>query len=261
MYASPKRSALVSGLLHAAAIVLLLATTTLKTPLGPHVTIVPVGGRDIPAYLPPANTRGGGGGGARDETPATKGPLPPTRLRVFTPPVVRILNENPRLAMEAAIFGPPDLTTPVLTEAYGDPNGILGRLSSGPGDGGGIGDGHQGGVGSRRGPGAGNDGDGGGVSGGNQPVRAVVTAPVLLWKDEPEYSEEARKAKLQGTVMLRIDIDAHGQVQNIGIVHSLGLGLDERAVESVRHWRFRPAHSGGKAVATNAIVEVSFRLL
>jgi periplasmic protein TonB len=259
MYASPKRSALVSGLLHAAAIVLVLVATNVKTVPRAHLGIVPIAERDISAYLPLTHSEGGGGGGARDDTPATKGPLPPTRLRVFTPPVVRILNENPRLTMEAAILGPPELTVPA--PAYGDPNGILGRLSSGPGDGGGIGDGHQGGVGGGRGPGAGPNGEGGGISGGNPPVRAVVTAPVLLWKNEPEYTEDARKAKLQGTVTLRIEIDAHGQVQNIAMLHTLGLGLDERAVESVRHWRFRPGYSNGKPAATTAVVEVSFRLL
>ena len=84
---------------------------------------------------------------------------------------------------------------------------------------------------------------------------------MLLWKNEPEYSEEARKAKLQGTVVLRIEIDARGQVQNIAVLRSLGLGLDERAVESVRRWRFRPGYSGGKPATTSAVVEVSFRLL
>src|SRR5947209_18446825 len=109
MYASPKRSALISGLLHAAAIVLVLLATTVRTAPPGNMGVVPLAERDISAYVPARRSEGGGGGGARDDTPATKGPLPPTRLRVFTPPVVRLLNEDPRLAMEAAIFGPPEL--------------------------------------------------------------------------------------------------------------------------------------------------------
>ena len=89
------------------------------------------------------------------------------------------------------------------------------------------------------------------ISGGSASVRGVVTAPVLLWKNEPEYTEDARKAKLQGTVMLRIEIDARGQVRNFAVLHSLGLGLDERAVESVRRWRFRPGYANGKPAATD----------
>jgi len=176
MYASPKRSALISGLVHAAAIVLVLLATTVKTAPRSNLDVVSIAERDISAFLPLRPSEGSGGGGARDHTPASKGPLPPTKLRVFTPPVVRILNENPRLTMDAAILEPPELTIPEA--AYGDPNGILGRLSSGPGDGGGIGDGHQGGVGGGRGRGAGKDG----VSGGNPPARGIITAPVLLSK-------------------------------------------------------------------------------
>ena len=67
-----------------------------------------------------------------------------------------------------------------------------------------------------------------------------VSPPVLLWKTEPEYSEEARKAKVQGTVILRIEVDARGQAQAITVERSLGLGLDDRAVEAVRRWKFKP---------------------
>ena len=85
--------------------------------------------------------------------------------------------------------------------------------------------------------------------------------PVALSRKDPEYSEEARKAKLQGTVELSIEISASGQVTNMRVLRSLGLGLDERAMEAVRQWKFRAGTVDGKPVATRAVVEVNFRLL
>jgi len=87
------------------------------------------------------------------------------------------------------------------------------------------------------------------------------TAPLLLYKKEPEYSEEARKAKYQGTVVLNVEVDASGQVMNIRVNRSLGLGLDERAIEAVKQWRFKPGMKDGKPVAVQTQVEMNFRLL
>ena len=88
-----------------------------------------------------------------------------------------------------------------------------------------------------------------------------VTAPALVYKVEPEYSEEARKAKYQGTVVLRVVIDASGRAVNAEVVRSLGLGLDEKAMEAVKKWKFRPGYKDGKPVAVVAQIEVNFRLL
>jgi len=88
-----------------------------------------------------------------------------------------------------------------------------------------------------------------------------VTAPVLISKTEPEYSEEARKARLQGTVLLQIEVDTHGEAQHITVRQSLGLGLDDRAMEAVKKWKFRPGKVNGKPAAVVAYVEVNFRLL
>jgi TonB family protein len=116
-------------------------------------------------------------------------------------------------------------------------------------------------VGPGRGSGAG-PGGGGGVSlEGAGAIRGAITAPALLWKVEPEYSEEARKARLQGTVLLRVEINTRGQVQNVEVARGLGLGLDERAVEAVRRWRFRSGTAGGKPVVMTAVVEMRFQLL
>jgi TonB family protein len=136
----------------------------------------------------------------------------------------------------------------------------LGPPSNGPGYGGGIGSGHGGGVGSGSGGGLG-PGDGGGFGGGVYKVGNGVTAPVLLYKKEPEYSEEARKAKYQGTVVLEIYVDPSGRAINPRVLRSLGLGLDEKAVEAVRLWKFKPGYKDGKPVTVAAQIEVNFRLL
>ena len=88
-----------------------------------------------------------------------------------------------------------------------------------------------------------------------------VSAPALINKVEPEYSEEARKAKYSGTVLLSIVVDANGTPRDIHVLRPLGLGLDEKAIEAVSKWRFRAGMKGGRPVSTQAQVEVNFRLL
>jgi TonB family protein len=90
---------------------------------------------------------------------------------------------------------------------------------------------------------------------------SYTTAPRLIFKKNAEYSEEARKAKYQGTVLLEAEVDASGKVVDIGVVRGLGLGLDERAIEAVQEWRFKPAEKDGKPVSVKTEVEVNFRLL
>jgi protein TonB len=216
-----------------------------------------------PPDMPQKNQtmQGGGGGGDRSPLPASKGRLPKASLRQFTPPVAVYNNLNPKLAMEPSIIAPPDVNLPqVNMSVYGDPLAKIGPPSNGPGSGGGIGSGSGGGVGSGKGGGFG-PGEGGGVGGGVYRVGGGVTAPVLLYKKEPEYSEEARKAKYQGTVLLYIEVDPSGKATNIRVQHSLGLGLDEKAIEAVRQWKFKPGYKDGKPVTVAATIEVNFRLL
>lgn len=102
--------------------------------------------------------------------------------------------------------------------------------------------------------------EGGGIIGG--PFPAVgASAPLVLHKVEPEYSEEARKAKYQGTVVLYVEVDPSGRPADIRVVRSLGLGLDEKAVEAVKQWRFKPGYEGGTPVTLGIMIEVPFRLL
>ena len=88
-----------------------------------------------------------------------------------------------------------------------------------------------------------------------------IVPPKLLYKIEPEFSEEARKAKYQGTVVLSIEVEADGKPDRFAVVSGLGLGLNEKAIEAVAKWRFRPAFRDGKAIAISARIEVNFRLL
>ena len=262
MYASPKRSTLISGLLHAGVIALILTATGVKIPpVTPLHTLI-FTPTDIYEYTPRArlNSNGGGGGGVGSNTPASRGALPRVALKQFTAPVARYENLNPVLSIEPAIVGNPELSDPRINLAqFGDPNGVLGPASGGRGSGSGIGDGDGTGVGNHKGSGYGSH-DGSGVSGLAR-LAGVVIQPVLVYKIEPEYSDEARKAKLQGDVVLRIEVDARGLAQNIVVSHGLGLGLDERAIEAVRHWKFRPGYSNGKAVPAPALIQVTFRLL
>ncbi len=259
MTGSPKRSALLSGLLHAGAIALLVATTRVTTaPPAAAPVVIALTGRDLSRYVPRA--RGGGGGGARDDTPASKGQLPRFSSRVFTPPAAVVRNLTPELAMEPTLFGEPQIAVPDFRLSYGDPNGVAGPPSGGRGKGGGIGDGDGPGVGDGSGPGYNGDGDGG-IGGPGGRIRGTVTQPVVLVKIEPEYSDEARRAKLQGVVMLYIEVDTNGQARNFRVTQSLGLGLDEKAIEAVKQWKFRPGSINGKPVVTTALIQVSFRLL
>jgi TonB family protein len=163
--------------------------------------------------------------------------------------------------MDPTLIGPPELQPPnVNMSQFGDPLAKIGPASNGPGSGGGIGTGKGGGIGSGNGPGIG-PGSGGGISGGVFHVGGGVTAPTLVAKVEPEYSEEARKAKYQGTVLLYVEVDPNGRAQNIRVLHSLGLGLDERAIKAVKRWKFRPGTKDGKPVTVAAQIEVNFRLL
>jgi TonB family protein len=220
---------------------------------------------DIAPYIPtkPAQQQmgGGGGGGDRSPLPASKGKLPKIAPRQFTPPAVVIHNEQPKLIMEPTIIAQADAPLPNVNLAVlGDPLARIGPPSNGTGSGAGIGSGRGGGVGSGDGPGVG-PGRGGGFGGGVYRIGGGVSAPVLLHKVEPEYSEEARKAKFQGTVVLYVVVDDKGTPQQLKVVRPLGLGLDEKAIEAVQKWKFRPGYLNGKAVSVAATIEVNFRLL
>jgi periplasmic protein TonB len=256
MLGSPKRSALLSALIHALAIILILIVAASKHSV--LTELIPV--RETPVYLPLRVRLQGlsGGGGQRSPLPPSKGHPPKAAPRVFTPPIMRVQETHPLIEMPPTVLAAVDTRIPNLNLPIGSLTGVNGPASGGPGSTGGIGNGSHGGNGDKDGPGGG-DGPGGdgfsGLHGRN------VTQPVLLSRKDPEYSDEARKVKLQGTVILGIEVNAAGQVTNVVVLRSLGLGLDERAIEAVRQWKFRAGTMDGKPVSTRATVEVNFRLL
>ncbi len=216
-----------------------------------------------PYLLPPSATRsgGGGGGGDRDKLAASKGTLPRFSREQLAPPAVIVRNESPKLPVEPTVVVPPEIHLSLpQTGVLGDPfSSVSGPPSNGTGSGGGIGSGSGGGVGSGRGPGVG-PGWGGGIGGGAYRVGGGVTAPRVIYAPDPEFSEEARKAKFQGTVILWTIVGADGRTREIRVQRSLGMGLDEKAIAAIRMWRFEPGRKDGIAVAVQVSVEVNFRL-
>lgn len=234
--------------------------------MGSVTLIIPV---DMNPYLaqlaklqgPAPDSGGGGGGGQNSPLPPSKGRLPRFDMQQLAPPTPVIRNEQPELAVEPTVVVQPDANVPNVNLAQlGDPFGSIGPPSGGPGSGGGIGTGSGGGVGSGTGAGVG-PGRGGGFGGGVFRVGGGVSAPRLVRKVEPEYSEEARKAKYQGVVQLAVEVWPDGRAHNVRVVRSLGLGLDEKAIEAVQNWEFVPGKKDGKPVKVAATIEVNFRLL
>jgi len=221
---------------------------------------------EISNYIPISNKKndtigGGGGGGDRDKLQAPKGKLPKRAMEQFTPPAVVIRNDNPKLPVEPTVVIPPQVKVPTVNmPTLGDPLAkVIGPPSNGTGSGGGIGSGSGGGVGSGEGPGVG-PGRGGGIGGGVFRIGGGVSAPRPLFTPDPEYSEEARKAKYQGTCVLWLIVGADGRPRDVRVSRALGMGLDEKAIQAVRQWKFEPAMKDGRAVSVQMNVEVSFRL-
>jgi TonB family protein len=228
--------------------------TIVAPPLSEYMPITP---KNLPTL------QGGGGGGDRDKVIAPKGRLPKPAMVQITPPEVVVRNDHPKLTAEPTIVMPPTvkLASNNLPN-FGDPKSpvIAGPPSNGIGSGAGIGSGSGGGIGSGTGGGVG-PGIGGGYGGGVfRPGVGGVSAPRAIYKPDPEYSEEARKAKYQGTVILGLIVDSSGRPKGLKVEHGLGMGLDEKALEAVRNWKFEPAEKDGKPVAVAISVEVQFRL-
>ncbi len=265
-YNNRKNGALGSTGVHVLLIAVIIAGTLVgrkvvsaAAPQKPIVALVDPG--DLPA-LKPSKTQvgGGGGGGDRDVLQASKGKLPKFSMTQITPPVVVLRNEHPKLAVEPTIVIPPQVQLASNNMPnLGDPMAHAMLPSNGTGSGGGIGSGSGGGVGSGKGPGFG-PGEGGGTGGGIFHVGGGVSPPRPIYQPEPEFSEEARKAKYQGVCTLALVVGTDGRPSNIRVQNSLGMGLDEKAIETVRTWKFEPAMKDGHPVRVEIAVEVDFHL-
>lgn len=250
-----------------AVLIVLPLIPSVVTPSTTKASNISVNMIDLSPFAPklppgPKKAGGGGGGGEHNPLPASKGKLPKFSWEQFTPPAVKP-RENPKLAMTPTVIGPPDLKLPSPNMAnYGDPLAKLVNDSSGPGSGAGIGSGCCGGVGSGNGSGVG-PGQGWGTGGGYPSAGTNGYGdPACVYCPSPQFTDEAVKAKYQGVVLLQAVVTADGRATNIRVVKGIGLGLDEKAIEAVRNWRFSPARGpDGKAATVQAEIEVTFRLL
>lgn len=241
------RSQLISLGLHVCFVALLLVITStglrkLPKPAADHYVLL------APPRLRIQMPREARGGGSNESlAPARRGALPVRAQRTFIPPATV---PHPKIEIVPAIgFEAPHIDTAL--EQLGDPFGKLANGMFGRNGVNGIGDhGCCGGIGE--GP------NGPGFSPG--PRAEPIRPAQVIYQPEPEFSEEARKAKFQGFVILMIEIGVDGRAHNIHIVQSPGLGLEEKAIEAVLKWRFRPAMRGSTPVATSARVEVNFHI-
>ena len=248
-YRSPWAASLIIHIGAAIALFTIVSVPISNTPVRKHALIY----MGQIAFHRTLKAPAAGGGGAREKLPVSKGRLPKPSPRPFTPPMILAKAQQPILLMPPALDAAPDSSVVNLPH-WGDPLSSSLLPSNGPGDGGGMGSGHNLGVGPGTGPRHGLGESGRSSSSG-------VSDPELLYKVEPEFSEEARRAKYSGTVLLLVDVDTAGRAVNVRIAKGLGLGLDEKAVEAVSRWRFRPGRKNGKAVVVPASIEVNFHLL
>jgi periplasmic protein TonB len=230
----------------------------------------------------PEQARGGGGGGRQDPKPASFGKTPQASLtvpQVVAPDPKPPQIKNPSLPVAATVVADPLLVPPdsrVLP--YGDFKSKSTDPSSGPGTGNGIGTGTGGGIGPGEGGGIGpgrggnigggdrNDGGGGpggGGGGGYDRIftgRDVTTKARLISKPEPQYTEDARKNQITGTVVLKVVFASNGSVTNIRTVSGLPYGLTERAIAAARQIKFVPATKDGHQVSMWMQLEYNFNL-
>jgi TonB family protein len=216
---------------------------------------------------------GGGGGGLRMKAPPPKAAREGTRrissplpARTLPPPVVAQPKpvEPPPKPLEAKVMTP--VMAPIL-EAPADKQtheGVMAKAdatapSQGPGTAGGVGTGQGTGLGPGEGTGIG-DGSGGGTGGGPYRPGSGVEPPRLLREVRADYSDAARRANLEGEVLMEIVVRRDGTVGDVRILRGLGLDLNDRAVQAVRQWRFSPAHLKGAVVDVVVEVSVEFKL-
>jgi TonB family protein len=205
---------------------------------------------------------GGGGGGDRSIVEANKGKLPERAKDTITPPQPQTIDkpklpDPPTINVQKNIQLPDNMNMPMIGMKE---SANVTLASAGGGNGAGMGTGSGGGMG----PGGGNGygpGYGGNAGGGVYQVGGRISAPEVVHSVEAEFSDEARRAKYQGVCLISLIVDAQGNPQNIRVARALGMGLDEKAIEAIRQYKFRPAMKDGKtAVPVMITIEVDFRL-
>lgn len=227
--------------------------------------------------LPKAAQRasGGGGGGDHELTPPSKGRPPKASMEnpIVAPTTHPPEIKNPSLPVLPTIQVDPNLMAKMPTDIpLGDPKGIPGPPSDGPGAGGGIGTSSGGGIGDGDGTGLGRGrgkGTNGGdySQGGNNGDDSIYTTgngvrnPQILSKQKPKYTEEARRDKIQGVVVLSAVFGKNGTITDVRVIRGLGYGLDEEAVKAALLIKFVPGTRDGRPANVRARLEFTFSLL
>jgi protein TonB len=204
----------------------------------------------IPPQAPPRADKMGGGGGQRGPTPVTKGTPPKFADTQIVPPNKPPLVE-PKIHIEPTIEVQQDVKMASSLPQIGIASSPLVGMSMGNGSGTGLGSGNGSGLGP---------GSGGNTGGGPRRIGGGVSAPVLIYSVEPEFSEEARKAKVAGNVLVNLWVDTQGNPSHVHVVRGVGMGLDEKAKEAVMQYKFKPAMENGKPVLVELNVEVNFQI-
>jgi TonB family protein len=260
-----KKSSAISFVVHVSVITLILALafkahtsmvlqpTLVETPVDFKLTVPP------PITMPVAKVQGGGGGGgAHQMVEPTRGHLPAIveKTPLAPPQIIKI--DRPKLAAPPSeMIKMPD--NPALPSLGVSQSPQIALASQGRGSGSGFGQGLGGGIGAGRGIGAG-PGSGGGYGGGLMSVGGGVSAPQLLHSVEPEFTEDARRANFQGGVSIKLIVDSQGNPQDVRLASHLGMGLEEKAIEAVKQYKFRPAMYQGHPVSVQIVVDVDFHL-
>ncbi len=252
----------------------ILITTQLRQPPEQEDNVVFI---NSPIYIPyegDGREGGGGGGGGRNElAPPAAGRMPePTPSQMIAPdpenpqPLIPAEDLLAQVRVEMPIDIPQDLSLPI-GDVFAPPNN---STSAGPGSGGGIGTGRGSGVGTGTGPGVGpgsgggmGGGSGGGIGSGVGPyvLGSGVKEPVVLRQPLPPYTEEARKMRAEGIVVLQAIVRKDGSVDSFKVIRGLGYGLDESAIRTIASkWRFQPGMYKGKPVDVLVDIEVAFSI-
>jgi len=263
VYKRDKSSSAVSFTIHAAMIALILALAMkarMNVMAAPVETVTPI---DFEISVPPIRLPvaiamgGGGGGGAHEVVEAIKG-HPPTMSAnpILSPQVLRL--EHPSLAAEPTETVKMQDSSTLTNLGMAESPQIM-QASAGRGGGSGFGQGQGGGIGSGRGIGSG-PGSGGGYGGGVMSVGGGVAAPLVIHSVQPEFTDDARRANYQGSVSIKLIVDSQGNPQDVRLASHLGMGLEAKAIEAVKQYRFRPAMYQGHAVAMQIVIDVDFHL-
>jgi periplasmic protein TonB len=204
----------------------------------------------VPPQAPPKATEMRGGGGQRGPTPVTKGTPPKFAEQQIVAPKAPPMTE-PKIRIEPTLEVQQDVRMASSVPQIGVASSPIVGMSMGIGKGGGMGSGNGNGVGP---------GSGGNTGGGVRQIGGGVSAPVLLYQVDPEFSEEARRAKTAGNVLVNLWVDEKGNPTHVHVIRGIGMGLDEKAATAVKLYKFKPAMENGKPVMVEMNVEVTFHI-